>query len=136
MLLRLWTILEDLEVTKPKYDDKIEQVPWVKRVKEDKQCDGYRWSQMPVKAVWNKDGTRADPALKEKYRCKNKAKWHFTALKRDEFSAKSGDYCHSHLFAAGFYGSMDEDARLNRWVKRNRPEWMVSADSETTASGR
>lgn len=97
----------------------LRQIPWVKELKEsDVPCDGIRWNQVPLKAVY-KMHDRTPTGL-SKYRCKNKAKWHFTAKKtREQYSqATSGNYCMAHLFSAGLYYNMDEEKRLNTWYRR------------------
>jgi hypothetical protein len=83
----------------------VSRLPWVTRLKKTQRCDGYRWHSMSFKAL-------RDPALKEKYRCKNPARWRFRALARGEFRAASGVYCWSHL--ACQMDHMNEMARTRR----------------------
>lgn len=91
-------------------------IPWVRELREPlPRCEGYRWSQMSLKAS-------RDPELRERYRCKNLARWHFTALRRlprYSFPCRDGSYCWPHLFSLGLTGSMDEEARVNRWLARH-----------------
>lgn len=82
---------------------------YVKRVTKPVPCTGYRWSKMPLKAVYNLE-------LREKYRCKNLAYWRFTALKKSY--AKDGIYCMSHLYAAGLNHDQDELDRTERQYKK------------------
>ena len=81
-------------------------------------CDGYRWSRMPLKALWaDMPGHR--PGLMEKYRCRNAAHWVFTALAPRgsyDMPARSGTYCMSHLYSQLFY--MNEWDRFRDWVER------------------
>jgi len=85
-------------------------LPWVRRLREETRCDAYRWSQMPLKVM-------GDPELRERYRCKNRARWHFTALQRSY--ARDGDYCLSHLIHSGLYGDMREERRMETWFARH-----------------
>jgi hypothetical protein len=88
----------------------IEKVPWVSIYSGPDKCDAYRWSQMSLKASRN-------PELREKYHCKNAAKWTFQHLESSEWGTKGTKrYCTNHLFAAGFHGDMDEDDRLENWL--------------------
>lgn len=93
----------------------VTDLPWVRRLrKPTDQCNGYRWSQMPMKAIWN-------PVLKEKYRCKNRGHYRFKALKRVVWQpADNGDYCWSHLFVEIYHP--DELIRAERWFKRHYPK--------------
>lgn len=89
----------------------VELLPWVKRYKKPRPCDDYRWSHMPLKAVYN-------PELKERYRCKNTAVWRFTSSKRKtrgyvNFKGRDGVYCWTHLNSQ--LDAMDELKRANTW---------------------
>ena len=89
--------------------------PRVKFVPGRNVCDGYRWSQVPLKALFA-DMRGYDPVLKEKYRCKNAAHYDFTALKaRNEWDivADSGVYCWSHLMSQ--LDHMNEWSHFVRW---------------------
>jgi hypothetical protein len=78
------------------------RLPWVTRLDETKPCDGYRWNHMPGKAL-------RDPALFAKYRCKNRARWQFRALRtRASAWPRDGIYCWPHLQVQ--LHSMDEEA--------------------------
>lgn len=95
--------------------------------KSDKvQCEGYTWSRMPMKALWNKDGSRADGTLQEQYRCKNNGHWKFRALrsKNSMFDAKDGLYCWSHLMTQVF--TYTESDAFYRWLDR-QPEVLAEA---------
>jgi hypothetical protein len=52
--------------------------------------------------------------------CKNMAHWRFRALRPRDGWGRVGDgvFCWSHLIHHGVYGSMDEEARTERWLKR------------------
>jgi hypothetical protein len=81
-------------------------------------CDGYRWSRMPLKAIWA-DVRGYDPSLKERHRCRNAAHWVFRALKprgKYDFPAHDGVYCMSHLFSQ--LHSPSEWDRFCDWVDR------------------
>jgi hypothetical protein len=92
--------------------DRVARLPWVTRLEKTQSCDGYRWSHMPLKALYKMGDKPPVPGLKEKYRCKNRARWKFRALRNS--SAKSGVYCWSHLISCGLRGDMAEDARTTK----------------------
>jgi hypothetical protein len=83
----------------------------------DGRCEAYRWSDMSLKAVH-------DPELREKYRCKNTARWRYRYLlwRGSEKQAKIQNMCWAHLVYAGFYGSMEEIERNDRWWRRHLDE--------------
>lgn len=66
------------------------RLPWVTRLPETQDCDGYRWSQMPLAAL-------DSSATMDRYRCRNRARWKFTALADAPFPARDGIYCWQHL---------------------------------------
>lgn len=79
---------------------------------------------MPVKAIWNRDGSRADPALKERYRCRHRGHYRFKALKlrRSDWyaPATTGVYCWQHLWQEIYHPY--EIERVERWLRRHYPE--------------
>lgn len=88
-------------------------IPWVDRLEKPKPCEGYRWSSMPLKAIYTMGGK--PPVGKEKWRCKKLAHWRFRA-KRNSW-AKTGNYCWSHLFSSGLHHDQIESDRLDEWMK-------------------
>lgn len=81
------------------------KLPWVLLLAEARKCDGYRYSIMPARAL-------TDPFLREQYRCKNRARWRFSALKQGvKIAAMDGVYCWAHLVADCLYFSPAEEAR-------------------------
>ena len=96
-----------MRLVKKQVEEFLKTLPYVKRVKPDFICDGYRWSQMPLKAVY-------DPVLKEKYRCRNDGHWKFKALKRSY--ARDGTYCFAHLHSLGLVHDMDEEKRTKKYA--------------------
>lgn len=95
-----------------------ESIPWVKVVKRDIPCDGIRWNKVPLKALYDHGGKPATGL--DKYRCKNKAKWSFRALKRPQFPARDGNYCWSHLHSSGLFYNNEETQRFERWYQKWR----------------
>jgi hypothetical protein len=86
--------------------------PWITRLDETCQCDGYRLSRMPMR-------DRRNPQRREKWRCKAPARWKFRpmarrAMRMSELRARRGTYCWQHLWSLGIQGNMDED---DRWTK-------------------
>jgi hypothetical protein len=93
----------------------VARLPWVTRLEQTTDCDGYRYAHMPFKAF-------RDPEIMAKYKCKVRARWQFRALKRGATPARDGTYCWSHLWALGLYHGLDEEARTRRGLdklKRN-----------------
>lgn len=91
------------------------QLPWVTRLDQAQDCDGYRWSHMPLAAL-NSSLTI------DQYRCRNRARWRFTALRGEDryaFAARDGTYCWAHLWVQLMHGPAEED-RLERELKRLR----------------
>lgn len=70
--------------------DLIAQLPWVTRLEVTQPCDGVRWSHMTGKAMRN-------PELFDRYRCKMRARWQFTALHSTGLDAGDGVFCWQHL---------------------------------------
>lgn len=83
----------------------------------DGQCEGYRWSSMPLKAVY-------DLELRETYRCKKAARWRYRYLvwRGSGKSAEVRKMCWTHLMHAGFCYGMDEEQRFDRWWRRHLAE--------------
>lgn len=81
------------------------------------RCEAYRHSEMPGKAI-------GDPELREKYRCTRTARWRYRYLARrgsnQPFVVKK--MCWTHLVYAGFYYSMEEIDRNDRWWRRHLAE--------------
>jgi hypothetical protein len=71
---------------------------------------------MPLKALYGRGNKPPVPGLKDKYKCKNRARWKFRALKNS--NAKSGVYCWSHLFSCGLYGDMAEYERTSKALEK------------------
>lgn len=92
------------------------KIPWVtflgSRGKD--RCTAIR-SGAPLKAYHGTPAQIAEAAVK--YRCKNRGIWRFKALKRSY--AGDGTYCWSHLVYRGLHGGMEEDARLERWMRKH-----------------
>lgn len=57
-------------------------------------------------------------SMSNRPRCKNRGKYRYRALKRSW--SKSGNYCWSHL---PMFNDMEEEARWDRFIKKNPPEW-------------
>lgn len=70
--------------------DLIARLPWVTRLEQTQDCDGYRWSHMPGKAL-------RDRALFDRYRCKARARWMFRGLRGTGLDADDGVFCWQHL---------------------------------------
>lgn len=89
-------------------------VSYVRYLDSDGRCEAYRWSGMSSKAMY-------DPELREQYRCKLVARWRYRYLVR----RGSGEVpvvkkmCWTHLMYGGFYYSMEEDRRFDRWWRRH-----------------
>lgn len=96
--------------------DMAERLPWVKRLKDPVPCQGVKWSTVALRDLYVMHG-KQPRGIQERSRCKNRAGWRFTALKRS--SAKSGDYCWAHLLSAGLAHDPQEDERTRRWFARN-----------------
>ena len=82
----------------------------------DGRCEAYRWSSMPLKAVH-------DLELREKYRCKNVARWRYRYLRRyNAEEPRVRKLCWTHLVYAAFYCSVEEVDRNDRWWRRHLDE--------------
>ncbi|SRR5258706_9231232 len=91
--------------------------PWIYRLKVSDRCDDYKWSKMPLKAVYSMHGR--EPTGMEQYRCKNRAWWEFRALKRGTpMPAKDGMYCWMHLIHHAIHYNPEEQRRFDRWYKK------------------
>jgi hypothetical protein len=94
--------------------DYVARLPWVTRLERTQDCDGYRWGHMPDKAL-------RDPEIRAKYKCRNRARWRFRAMKpssRNPFPASDGTYCWPHLWSLGLQHSEAEDARTKRGLAK------------------
>jgi len=110
-------------VNRQERQEAIQTHPGVRRLKVSRCCEGWK-SGTPLKAIYSWGPGRSNPPVGlERYRCKNRAWWRFTPLKRKAwgFTAPQ-NYCWSHLIHNGVYGDMDEEARTVRWMKRKG--WM------------
>jgi len=109
----------------------VARLPWVTRLDEAHPCDGYRWSHMPLKAIYGRRGQPPDPAELEKYRCRKSAWWKFEAIfpSTREAQAPDGIYCWQHLFSLGLRANMAEDARFQKAARRLREQ--IIAEQET-----
>jgi len=93
-----------------------ELIPWVNVLKRPKKhCAAltvpyYRLGLKTRRAMTADD--------LEKYRCRHRGLFHFTALK-GERGGKSGTYCETHLRTMGIFSSMREDERFQRWCEKN-----------------
>lgn len=98
--------------------DFVARLPWVTRLEQTQDCDGYRWAHMPHKAL-------RDPVIMAKYKCRARARWQFRADKRAEIPAQDGTYCWAHLWALGLQYSDAEQARTNRGLAKlvSTDEW-------------
>jgi hypothetical protein len=110
--------------TKAEREQLISRLPYVRELSQRERdqlssprCEQYRYSKMPMKALrpWG-PGHANPPTDKEKYRCKNSARWSFKAL-RSSF-ARDGLFCTTHLIHSCLFGDMDEEARTNKWFDR------------------
>lgn len=69
------------------------RLPWITRLDEPQDCQAYKWTHMPQKALLDLD-------LMAKYKCRNKARWKLAALEGAPLGldARSGIYCWCHLW--------------------------------------
>lgn len=94
--------------------DYVARLPWVTRLEQTRDCDGYRYNHMPGKAL-------RDPEIMAGYKCRNRARWRFRALapsRRNPFPAKDGTYCWPHLWSLGLQHSTAEDERTKRGLAK------------------
>lgn len=98
-----------------------DHIPWVTYLPKGRPCTGFM-GHTSMKQV--REGREP--------KCKNTAHWKFRALKRKSMYdvARDGIYCWNHLFSRGFYGGMDEDARLQKWFKAH-PEITAKYSPDT-----
>jgi hypothetical protein len=94
--------------------DLVARLPWVTRLERTQDCDAYRWGHMPLAAL-DSSQTMA------KYRCRNRARWQFTALRDAFLPASDGVYCWPHLGTA-LRHNMEEWERTARGLQRLRAE--------------
>lgn len=95
-------------------------LPWVRRLRDHEvaPCRGYRWSSMSLKAAH-------DPELRERYRCKNDARWRYRYLRSSSVGdprSEREDLCWSHLNSRAIDGSNEEYERCHRWWNRHLAE--------------
>ena len=98
--------------------DLISRLPWVTRLERTTDCDGYRWSRMPLKAL-------GDTFLMSKYKCRASARWQFRADRRAQVPASDGTYCWAHLWSLGLQYSPAEEERTRRGLAKlvSTAEW-------------
>lgn len=83
-------------------------LPWVIHLPAARPCEGWRTATMTAEAAW-------DPVKREKYRCRNRARWRFFALGKDALvHAPDGTFCWSHLVMDCLYFSPAEAQRTEQ----------------------
>jgi hypothetical protein len=95
----------------------IATAPWIRRLKRKVPCDGW---------------------MQGRKKCKNPAEWSYRKLRRESpgwyLVAKSEPVwvhlCWSHLGSRGLYSNMSEEARWQRFQKRNPPPWNEELERE------
>lgn len=102
----------------------IAMIPWITYSTKRVPCDGIRWSQVPLKAIYTMGGK--PPTGTEKYRCKNWGYWHFTAHKKS--GATTGVYCWHHLGTQIHHDPIEEDRYIN-YVQRNYDRMVGELDA-------
>lgn len=104
---------------------KLEDLPWIKRLKKSTTCDGLKYSRMPLKALYRHGPKRSlPPTGVEPYRCKSPAYYHFKGLKSATAWGtpdQTGNYCWNHLIYQAM-GSPEHEIRIERWIKRYRKD--------------
>lgn len=104
------------------FSDRVGRLPWVTRLPETVPCDTYRYGHMPGKALWGSKGQAATPELKEKYRCRNRARWQYRGLPDPAFPPHDdGTFCWPHLMSR-LYATPAEEARMKRELRRLREQ--------------
>lgn len=88
-------------------------VPWVSELDRSTPCQGVKWSKVALRDLYSIGG-KPPRGLEPEAHCKRRARWRFVALEHSH--ATSGDYCTSHLLAAGLYADNDETERAERWL--------------------
>lgn len=114
-----------MTLTKTERQRILSHVPWITKRKTPIQCEAYKWSSMPLKAVHSMHGK--EPTGIEKYRCSKPGYWKFRALKRAYFPAKDGTYCWMHLVFSGIHHNPEEDRRFEKWYEK----WKVQDASNS-----
>jgi hypothetical protein len=107
-------------MAKPRYwPENLERLPWVKRLKNAVQCQGW------VASASFRRGKNS---------CKNPAYWKYTHSKRDPFAPIETVqyYCSNHVFSRGI-GTMYEEDRAQNWYKKHgfknrKGEWVPGTD--------
>jgi hypothetical protein len=90
----------------------VARLPWVTRLERTQDCGAYRWGHMPLAAL-DSSQTMA------KYKCRNRARWQFTALRDAFLPGPDGIYCWQHLCVM-LRHNPDEDERTIRELRRLR----------------
>jgi hypothetical protein len=91
------------------------RLPWVTRLDEAVPCEGLM-SHTPLKAVYRMSGHA--PVGLDQYRCKNRARWQFTA--QPDSGARDGTYCWPHLLSRALHANMAEIDRTRRGLEKLR----------------
>lgn len=74
-------------------------MPFVTWVKKAQRCEGIKWGEVPLKALYNHGPNRSlPPEGLEKYRCKLNGHYKFRARRVKYPESKSGTYCMQHLY--------------------------------------
>lgn len=115
------------EISLPYFRTKIlPDIPWVELLDGNDRCDGIKWSQVPMKEIWDKKTHRKHPLSVRKknielYRCHFKARWYFTATTELNPNEKSyvtdGHYCFKHLYYSCLRGDLTETVRIDDWLE-------------------
>ena len=93
--------------------DLVARLPYVTRLDATQDCDGYRWSHMPLKALADMDIM---------------ARWQFRALPQPD-QAANGTYCWHHLFSLGLWSNPAEEDRYRKALARLRAEQEISRNN-------
>lgn len=93
------------------------------RGKHDIPCDGIKYSKVALSDLY---AMRGKPArgIQPRARCKNRARWRFTATRRLRYSetpAKSGNYCTPHL-SLELWQRPAEARRAGKWFAKLYPK--------------
>lgn len=96
----------------------LKTLPFVTWRKKAKDCEGVKWSKVPMKAVWHPKTHRRQPeSMLDPYRCRRPGHWQFKSLKRS--LSKDGTYCMAHLFQQLHHDSK-EYARIMRYWREQK----------------
>lgn len=124
----------------PIWQQRLATLPWCERYTpkyKRKRCQGLRWNSLPLKALYQMNSKHEfDPTLLAKFQCKRTAQWKYKFLQSkhlaDHRRAKTLYLCHDHVWS---YRGMEEDRRLDRWVKANPDKWPRRPTSEASVPG-